>query len=158
MRPARTCVDCGASFVPPGHTGRPPERCGECGTKRRRNASRQRQQAWRLANPERTKEHQDRYAVKRRADPNYREYHRKQSVKSKRGISWDELQAMIAAQDGKCAICGGQPNGPGTRLHIDHCHDTNRIRGLLCGKCNTAIGLLDDVPERAEALAAYLRR
>lgn len=74
------------------------------------------------------------------------------------GIRQDEFDALLARQDGKCAVCGGGPNGPGTRLHIDHCHTSNRIRGLLCAKCNTAVGLLGDDPKRADALAAYLRR
>ena len=65
---------------------------------------------------------------------------------------------MVEAQGDKCAVCGGPPNGPGRRFHVDHCHDLNRVRGLLCAKCNTAIGLLDDDPDRADAVAAYLRR
>jgi hypothetical protein len=69
-----------------------------------------------------------------------------------------DFDAMKTSQGGVCAICGGGPNGPGVDLHIDHCHNSNKIRGLLCGKCNTAVGLLDDDPTRAEALAAYLRR
>lgn len=74
------------------------------------------------------------------------------------GLTPDDFNRILAAQDGLCAICRGGPNGAGKRLHVDHCHDSKKIRGLLCAKCNTAIGLLDDDPERAEAVAAYLRR
>jgi hypothetical protein len=74
------------------------------------------------------------------------------------GIGQAEFDALLQSQGGRCAICRGGPNGPGKRLHVDHCHSGNGVRGLLCGKCNTAIGLLDDDPDRAEAVAAYLRR
>jgi hypothetical protein len=74
------------------------------------------------------------------------------------GMEPAEFLRLLEAQDGKCAICGGGPNGPGTRLHVDHCHNSKRVRGLLCAKCNTAVGLLDDDPARADVLAAYLRR
>lgn len=79
-------------------------------------------------------------------------------MKSKYGITMAEFDAMLEQQGGVCAICQGQPNGPGKRFHIDHCHNSSKVRGLLCGKCNTAIGLLGDDPERAESAAAYLRR
>jgi hypothetical protein len=91
-------------------------------------------------------------------DPEYRRVRREAKVLHKFGITQAELDVMLEAQNSLCAICGNGHVGVGTRLHIDHCHDTGRIRGLLCGKCNTAVGLLDDSPERAEQLAAYLRR
>lgn len=74
------------------------------------------------------------------------------------GIGQAEFDAILAGQGGVCAICGGGPNGPGNRLHIDHCHNSNKVRGLLCAKCNTAVGLLDDDPQRADQLARYLRK
>lgn len=70
------------------------------------------------------------------------------------GISEDELRAMWDAQNHRCAICDRETNRP----HTDHCHTTNRVRGLLCASCNRAIGLLRDDPERFERAAAYLRR
>lgn len=74
------------------------------------------------------------------------------------GMEPADYERLLSEQNGKCAICGGGPNGAGKRLHVDHCHNSSKVRGLLCGKCNTAIGLLNDDPERAEAVAAYLRR
>ena len=74
------------------------------------------------------------------------------------GLTPEDYDALAESQGGRCAICGGGPNGPGSRLHVDHCHDSQRVRGLLCAKCNTAVGLLDNDPARAEALASYLRR
>lgn len=48
---------------------------------------------------------------------------------------------MLAAQQGRCAICGREPRS-GKHLHVDHDHDTGRVRGLLCFSCNAAIGQL----------------
>lgn len=52
-----------------------------------------------------------------------------------------------------CMICAGKAR---QRLAIDHCHATGRIRGLLCHRCNTAIGLLRDSPELLANAIAYL--
>jgi hypothetical protein len=74
------------------------------------------------------------------------------------GLSQADLEALIAAQDNRCAICGGERNGHGTRLHIDHCHGSGKVRGLLCSKCNTGVGLFDNEPARLRAAAKYLER
>lgn len=113
---------------------------------------------WRRANPDRSREHGNKYNRKRLADPEHLRQKREAHMLRKYGLTMADFEALLAEQGGACAICGGPPNGPGVRLHVDHCHDSDRIRGLLCGKCNTAVGLLDDNPERAEKVAAYLRR
>jgi hypothetical protein len=57
-----------------------------------------------------------------------------------------EVGAMSEAQNGKCAICGNDPSldtatrGIGKILHIDHCHASGKVRGLLCAPCNHGIG------------------
>jgi predicted nucleic acid-binding Zn ribbon protein len=69
-----------------------------------------------------------------------------------------EYQAMMEKQDGKCAICnseGGYQNRPG-KLAVDHCHISGKIRGLLCHRCNTAIGLLKDNIENLNSAIRYL--
>jgi hypothetical protein len=71
------------------------------------------------------------------------------------GISAADVDSMLLAQNGVCAICGGAP----TRAqgwHVDHDHETGRIRGVLCQRCNHAIGLLDEDPDRLRAAADYL--
>lgn len=64
------------------------------------------------------------------------------------GITAEEYYDMLAAQDNKCALCNSEEvnNSRITsgKLFIDHCHDTGKVRGLLCSKCNHAIGLLND--------------
>lgn len=68
--------------------------------------------------------------------------------------------ALAAAQGGRCAICGRLPHGRGieSRLHLDHDHRTGRRRGMLCGSCNRALGLLDENPAHFAAALAYLAR
>jgi len=83
------------------------------------------------------------------------------------GISLDEYNALSHAQDDVCAICK-QPerNRRGCKkrtenivpmLHVDHDHVTGKIRGLLCGECNTALGMLREDPKRIKALLKYLK-
>jgi hypothetical protein len=48
-------------------------------------------------------------------------------------------------------------NGYGKRLAVDHCHDSNRVRGILCGNCNRGIGAFDHDPSRLAAAAEYLK-
>jgi len=67
------------------------------------------------------------------------------------GISDDAYQALVQAEDGRCAICK-----EAAKLHLDHDHQTGKIRGLLCGACNRAIGMMQDNPARLRAAAAYL--
>jgi len=51
-----------------------------------------------------------------------------------------------------------KPGGRKERWHIDHDHVTGQVRGLLCGKCNSAIGLLQDDPEIIRAAAKYVMK
>ena len=63
---------------------------------------------------------------------------------------------LHARQGGKCAICGTQYVLGLKRLALDHCHETGRIRGLLCGSCNRGLGLFRDNPERLRKAIEYL--
>lgn len=59
------------------------------------------------------------------------------------GISLAEYAALFDQQDGGCAICKGQPDR-WRMLGVDHCHRTGIVRGLLCNKCNSILGLAKD--------------
>jgi hypothetical protein len=64
----------------------------------------------------------------------------------KYGISVEEYESRLLDQDYKCAICrlGTKGKTSQSRLHIDHDHITGEVRGLLCSKCNTGLGLFND--------------
>ena len=69
------------------------------------------------------------------------------------GVTRQGFQAMFLAQRGCCKICG-EPST--ATLHVDHDHKTKKVRALLCGNCNRAIGLLNDSADKAYAAARYL--
>ena len=74
------------------------------------------------------------------------------------GIMVEDYETMRSEQKGCCAICGKHESKCTKRLHIDHCHATGKVRGLLCGSCNTAIGLLGDDIERLKYAIRYLQK
>lgn len=78
-----------------------------------------------------------------------RHYH----LRRRYGIGADEVDTLLAGQGGVCAICGRVPTSP----HVDHCHRTGRIRGILCGPCNQGLGQFQDDARVVTAAAEYLR-
>jgi len=76
---------------------------------------------------------------------------RSYSLRVNYGISVEQYEAMLKQQSGCCAICKKAPgeNARG-RLHVDHCHKTGKIRGLLCVKCNMALGWVETFKDAAE--------
>lgn len=69
-------------------------------------------------------------------------------------ISEESLLQMWADQGERCAICSRATDKP----HVDHCHQTGRVRGLLCASCNRVLGLVRDSAERLRTAAEYLER
>lgn len=83
-----------------------------------------------------------------------KKYYRKHDIKRKYGLTVQQYEALVEACNGKCAVCKGDDKG--RTLAVDHCHRTKRVRGLLCRKCNIAIGCMDDDPSRLLLAAAYV--
>ena len=75
-----------------------------------------------------------------------RQYH----LKRRCGLSIADVDAMIEAQGGTCAVCPGPPQ------HVDHNHDTGEVRGILCFNCNQALGNARDNPDVLRGLVRYL--
>ncbi len=71
-------------------------------------------------------------------------------------LTADEYNAMLEAQGGVCAICKKKPKAG--RLAVDHVHGTDKVRGLLCNLCNSALGLFKDDPDRLKVAIEYLRK
>lgn len=121
------------------------------------------------------RENRERYAEydrQRRAEKSaeHREYHRayyqankarwrRSQWAKKYGLTPDDYDRMLAEQGGACLICALTPeaaHSDGALLHVDHCHRTGAVRGLLCRHCNLAIGQLRDDPARLARALTYL--
>lgn len=72
------------------------------------------------------------------------------------GINRTDYEAMVSRQGGVCALCFSPPGAKA--LHVDHCHDTGRVRSLLCSSCNTGLGLLQDSPALLRDAARYIEK
>lgn len=93
------------------------------------------------------------YLEKKSRDPNFG---RNRALKQKFGLTVETRQRLLDEQDGKCAICLKLESDSKQRFVVDHCHKTGRIRGILCSKCNSAIGLLEENRQSILRAAAYL--
>ena len=72
-------------------------------------------------------------------------------------ITKEEYQNMYIQQEGKCKICSNSPTGFKKTLCLDHCHDTLKVRGLLCDNCNAGLGKFKDDIEIIEKAINYLK-
>lgn len=101
----------------------------------------------------------EQFSANRRKADGYRNYCRacQQSAQQARlyGITQAQKEEMLEAQGKVCAICGADSPGK-TRWHTDHCHDSLKVRGILCVRCNTALGLAKDDPTLLRTMAAYI--
>lgn len=85
-------------------------------------------------------------------------------IKKRYGITEDDYERLLVAQGGKCGCCGGDsPNNRRNerrgKWHIDHCHATGKVRGLLCMNCNAGLGhFKDDVARLAKAITYLTAR
>ena len=160
------CVDCGVAYTRKMRATNSrycpacSERCGLCGScgDIRRGAGRVCRECERVRGRE--------YAAKRMStDPDYRKKNRlgaakwsrenplrvRQNAWKAQGMNPDEaLAAWLAAES--CAICGGT-----NRLSVDHCHETGRVRGVLCTACNSALGRFGDDESGLGRALAYVR-
>ena len=80
----------------------------------------------------------------------------KHKMKHKYGITPEIYKGMLEDQNGACGICGG--NNKGRRLCVDHCHKTEKVRGLLCNTCNSGIGYLKDNIDIMASAISYLQQ
>jgi len=86
-------------------------------------------------------------------------YYKSVQLKSTYGLSLDEFNAMRERQGYCCAICGEHENeitGRRGGLHVDHDHETGRIRGLLCWRCNLGLGNLQESPDVLSQAISYI--
>jgi hypothetical protein len=111
-------------------------------------------------------DHKEQYAAKqkRRRDrftkEEWTEITRRYTFKHKYGITQEGFDDLVKQQEGKCALCSALHGefGVNGRLHVDHDHASEKVRGLLCIRCNNAIERLDKVEGWAAKAEAYLAR
>lgn len=72
------------------------------------------------------------------------------------GMTPEQYSELLRSQGGGCAICGACVDKTGRALAVDHCHETGKVRGILCGQCNTGVGNLGDNPSLLRRAAAYV--
>ena len=117
--------------------------------------------------------HAERRLIKRATDPEWRERCVERSrqykinnpeqykksiqnstLKKKYGIALDDYNKILSEQGGVCKICSSKDGYQ--NLHVDHCHTTGTIRGLLCQGCNVTLGKMKDSPRLLRRAALYL--
>lgn len=79
-------------------------------------------------------------------------------VKRKYGITIEFYNEMLESQDNRCCICGYEFGTVQGDTYVDHCHTTGVVRGLLCRKCNTGIGMFNDNTAFLENAVEYLNQ
>lgn len=80
-------------------------------------------------------------------------------LKRNYGLTKEQFNQMVKNQNGRCAICSAtSPGGTYKTWHVDHDHETNKIRGLLCNRCNFALGLVKDDIFLLFKLIEYLKK
>jgi hypothetical protein len=123
--------------------------------KKARECSRRYQAKRRAADLEAARERDRVYNAKRRAQDKVlgitrqrktkrSDYEHRRSMKRYYGITPETYDGMVKAQKGKCAICESTDTGSKRRLCVDHRRADGKVRGLLCSKCNLAIGLFSE--------------
>ena len=120
--------------------------------KERRRATRR---AYYRANPKKTRERLDKIQSWRDRNRARIRHHNLKRY----GITPDEFDGMLGAQGGRCANQGCATTEPGHQgFHVDHDHGNGRVRGLLCGHCNKALGFARDNPAILLGLVGYLKQ
>lgn len=138
--PYRKCLHCGTEFEPYKATNTYcAEKCARA--------------AYRAKNKEKLRaKAAEKYA-------NNSEAAKAKRLEYKYGITPAQRDAMYADQEGKCKVCETHmtwDHRKANTVHVDHCHTTGEVHGLLCSRCNTAAGLLGENPEIAASLVQYL--
>lgn len=106
-----------------------------------------------------------RIAARKSKPGNYlatRTYNRQRKLRAKFGLTPEQYEEMLSKQNGVCAICEqpetGKVRGITKPLAVDHDHATGKVRGLLCDRCNHALGRMQDQPARLRRAADYLEQ
>jgi hypothetical protein len=119
--------------------------------------------AWRKRNPEKIRKYRRTYAAKYPIEIEEKNFRTKVIFLKKVNLTFDEFKQMLDEQKHLCAICGKpemltHQSGTPRLLCIDHNHKTGAVRGLLCQRCNSALGFFNDDPNLIRRALAYLEK
>lgn len=113
--------------------------------------------------PDKRKKTLEKYNNKPERKQAMKEYYEKNKDKAvnrglynRYGITLEEYDNMLSEQNGNCYICEKSHKLFTKRLAVDHCHNTGKIRKLLCIGCNTSLGLLKEDLDRVKKLMKYI--
>lgn len=114
------------------------------------------QKRWAERNPNYQKEYYQKYRERYKAKQRKRYWSDPLAAKEYEliknyGITLADLKVLEQKQNNLCAICD-EPKP----LHVDHCHKTGKVRGLLCNNCNNGLGRFKDNASRLRRAADYI--
>ena len=117
---------------------------------RNKEASKERSRIYRLENKDKIKE----YRLKN--SERNKKYCINHALTRRYGITLKQYNDLLSKQNHTCGICGTNSSDFSRRLAVDHCHTTDRVRGLLCSNCNTLLGLSKENPTVLLNAIAYI--
>lgn len=175
---SKACTKCGTvkpltDFYRVKTTGYYNSECKEC----HKADCRERNAAWSRNNPEKRRLHQQKQRMLIKADPERHEKYKAMKNKWNRsdkyydmyykkrfGITFAEVNSMLAIQNGRCSniACGCEiaihPKDNQKKAVVDHCHATGRVRSMMCVKCNTLLGHVENTQSVIFGLLDYLNK
>ena len=89
-------------------------------------------------------------------NPNTSTNRKIEKLKLRYGLTYEEWERIREAENFSCMICGITESELGRVLDVDHCHETNKVRGVLCNSCNVILGRCQDNPKILQAAVEYL--
>ncbi len=122
------------------------------------DCKREKEKRWNNHSPKYRREWRRAWKIK---DPEAYEKNEFKFRMRKYGLTAQQYEEMVVAQNGRCAVCLQPPaatNSKNQRLFVDHDHDTNEVRGLLCHGCNATLGLMRDRHDWLVRASLYLQK
>lgn len=110
-----------------------------------------------LQNSDRIKAQSKAWKKAHKGQQNIRDANRNAGYSRRYGITLTDYNNMFVAQAGKCNICRTHQSELKKALRVDHCHQTGKVRGLLCHNCNIGIGMLQDDPDIIKSALIYIK-
>ena len=109
---------------------------------------------WERDNPDKAGEGQRRWKTKH--PEKYKEVTRRGNLKRYNGMTIEDYDELYQKQKGCCPICKKHSTELGKVFHVDHNHITGKVRGLLCNRCNVALGMLAENIDNAKMMVQYI--